>query len=1858
MPKRETQKQQNKSRAPRANLRTKREEEEERARARRPAPSATPINRNRFDARAGRSLRNASVNEWNYGRGRDNKDERQTEEPRSKVGELWQGAKDLYASKKESGRRANEITAAVPDNLTRTHLDISDLTNNRGMLPTQVQSLGYDLDAGKQQTEEQRNRRMAADAFGRALLVGGEKYLPGLTLDIPERLGRRLAAASGQEYNLGGIAGLTAEETQDVRNSLSGTIGGFGGQMAGYMTASGLASGALQGTALGQKALNNPISNWLKKQPLLKDAITRGLAKQGIKATEDMVAEKAGEFVTRLGIDLMTDIPMGIVQSHNQMLNDGIEFGSDEYWKGMAWNTGLDVGAGSIMNAGPVLWNVAGNLNPLTRSTDEILSSRAARQAAGDALENTTRAARASEMPDELLEPIDQMRRRYNAQYEAGLIDEETLRERLMDLDEENAERLLTATRGTRAARASEMPDVKQGDLPSRSGRSALNVTDDQIDNVLRTLDNKRAIDLNNTIYNSDLHRSAVTSATNAQGEREAAKAYSRIRKLLTKNEITNGMNAAEVDDLTERVLQRARGNLEAGDIRGADYSFDAVRNRLRAVDRFDVDKFIGNMDRKTVQQIENASPRKALDLLEEQARKMPRPEKITDEAYEQLIQDRVRMGYDSLHEKSTRIKQQPAPGKVTFGDESVRQADGIVAEVDEIADDVAEAVSEAPPGTSRQPFVRRERAPEEIVDIADQRIKPEEAEYQVKQLLNEEGRFRGYGAQKASPETEKRTLGAIDEMTAMIRDGRFEDAALYAHNISPSLLSEIDTDRVVNSLDDILQEEGAGKRIHDFLHRTPLYVDDVTRRGIPDGYPRWAKQNGWKNGGLYLVGPNHGKRRGLDQVYESLMEEYNLKYVDRFAGAETGDEILEKITDILELSKGKNTIPLEPDELAYMQGEFADELLNTAYRNAETIDSVLGIGPERPGMTGNLSNDVIDYSGVREEGYSSTVGYHKNKAIDTMMNSDKISEDTKELLGFLQDPTEHRSNAISLENGRKRVADWGGADKAYKKWNEFIGSNTRAKSDDYYAGIALWEELENAGKRGEAENVLSDLANMSSESGRMLQAIKFFRKLSPAGQEDAIRNMAKTLARNTGADLEVSQELIDMFRNARTARQREMAIEAIRTDLWNQVPLTLGERLRSFRYLAMLGNPKTHIRNIAANVIYWPVRQMDNAFTSAMEKALPKEMRTRSVLPGKHWNELTETGQLYLDAARGNMGSRWDAAVSVRPGDARHLNSDILQNASNVVGKSLEAGDQVFSDAEFTRQFAGILQAQGYTPNTLTREAADWAADLAGRRAAEATYRNANFISQALNKLGQAGPLGRFFVDTMTPFTKTPSNILIQSWNHSPMGVLQGMGRLLTANGNRDAVQKALSQMGQGLTGTGLLMLGVGLGKAGIITGNIDSTTTEGKFREMLGEQDYSVKIGNNTFKLDWAAPDSIPIFVGAELANRMGEEFSLKDIAGIAEGFYDMLNPVFDQSMLSGLENALDTSSRRDIPATLAVAENMVQNYANQFFPTLGRQINQTFEKEKKTSRSTAESPFEREWEGFFKQTEYRIPGLNKLLEPYVNNLGERETKETAGDYAMSALQNFISPGKITTLRDEPVTNELSRLAGRVDGTEARKLMPPGTKDYDVKVNGEKVRMTESELTTFMEERGQYAREQINKLFNSAEYKSMNDAEKVKAIDNIYSDALHHAQDQFALRHGATQVDVDFGRLSGQTQAKFNPRTMDKGTFVTLYNSTKPYGTNNGKMVAAAEAGLSYDALGYLYDMDKERYFMAQYAVQQGLTASQVESIARGCDADGNGSLKKSEITDYLDSQNLTREQKMVLFDMLSQSKKNPYR
>lgn len=1546
----------------------------------------------------------------------------------------------------------------------------------------------YTLDSGRQRSAEEVTRLMTQDKAGQFMLGMGEGVMSGATLGLTDwGLGRNNANYAGLSD-----ADMARMRTSDktINLPILGEVaaptaygtGRLAGQIAGYMIPSNAAAGAVQNTARGAKILNS-INNSkmvqkLASQPWFRNAVARGAAKAGQVATEEMILGRAGEYLTRMGIDLMTDIPMGMVQSHNMAIGDGVEFGSDEYWKEMALNTALDVGAGGVMNNAPVLWNALGNLNPLTRSTKEILASRGLSEAAEEAVEQAARNVPTRDLPRATRGPAIPENTRFNPQ---------------------NAPELLRRE-----------------------------------DRVLRELGTAEASKLTDDILSANTLRAGKDAATLETAQAAERRVEKRLRKLLTKSEITNGMSAAELNDFSRRVYNRAYENARAGNAKGASFSWENIRSRLRSVDDSGVDEFIKDLAEETRETILDARPREALGILEKEARAVPRPEGMSDEMYEAYIRDRVQEGYRRLKEMANKplggvdlnqFRETPLPSRPP-------------AAVEEL-DEIAEAVEA--PQTPRE---------KQIVDTSEQKMRPAEVKRQTRDLLEQ---YRSTGAKKANTATVQKMSEDIDKVTTLIREGKPEQAGVYAS----------------------------------------------------------------------------------------------------------------RAAEKLELDLRKKGISLEPADIEARQESLFDAIVTQARQNAEAIDTAIGIGPAKaPGTTGGYTDEVVDISGIREGGYSSKVGYHDNKIDQNIRKSSIISDETKDMYDIAtRSETEHRSNAQALKNARKRIEELGGTKESLNKWRDFVGSNTRVQSDDWAFGFELARQLDNAGDAFNAGSVWNDLAGLGSDSARITQMQQLLHEMTPQGREQAILKMAAKMSEaHKNAPIKVSDNLIEMLRNAKSQREIDSIMDAIKIDLWNQIPMSTGEKLRNFRYLAMLSRPTTHIRNIVGNAIFVPARRISDGLATIMEQALPQAERTRTFArPSK---ELEDYAEVFLESQGGVLksNSRWNATS--RPSESssfgRRLFGRNLNRFNNMVTFSLEQGDVIFSEPVWKREFANVVQARGYNANTLTKELADEAAQIATERALSATYRNANFISDALNRLRESSKVAGFMTDAVIPFTKTPSNVLIKGYNYTPVGMMTGAVRLAkaAATGDSKLVTRAISQMAEGMTGTGIGLLGYFLAKEGLIQPSLDSSTAEGKFRKENGEQAYSIKIGDHSYSMDWAAPVCIPLFIGAEVAQRLGDDKDLSSWTGAAEGFVDMLNPVFEMSMLSGLENALNVGYNSNTPGAVTFAKNTLKNYAGSYIPTLASAVANTISPERKTTTSTAETPLEREWETYGRGLAQKIPGLNNMLEPYVNNLGERERKTTAGDYAQAFVDNFLSPGRLKQIRHDPVTDEIQSLVGKVGDEEGRKILPPSTSGYTVNFGDETLRMNEKELTAFKENRGQYARDRLNILFNSSDYKKMTSTEKAEAIQDIYTDALHRAQDEFLRSRGKSQVDIDFNRLSGQTQAKFNPRTMDKGTFVTLYNTTKPYGTTNGKLMAAAKAGLSYDALSYLYDVSEERYLMAQYATRHGLTASRVEEIAKACDADGNGSRKRSEVIAYLDSQNLTREQKMVLFDMLSSSKKNPYK
>ncbi|MFQ7003562.1 MAG: hypothetical protein ACLRRT_07730 [Ruthenibacterium lactatiformans] len=76
---------------------------------------------------------------------------------------------------------------------------------------------------------------------------------------------------------------------------------------------------------------------------------------------------------------------------------------------------------------------------------------------------------------------------------------------------------------------------------------------------------------------------------------------------------------------------------------------------------------------------------------------------------------------------------------------------------------------------------------------------------------------------------------------------------------------------------------------------------------------------------------------------------------------------------------------------------------------------------------------------------------------------------------------------------------------------------------------------------------------------------------------------------------VEIPNYLAEQLLNAKTESEITDASTAIMKNVADQLPADWATKWNSWRYLAMLGNVRTHIRNIAGNAIFWPARQIKN---------------------------------------------------------------------------------------------------------------------------------------------------------------------------------------------------------------------------------------------------------------------------------------------------------------------------------------------------------------------------------------------------------------------------------------------------------------------------------------------------------------------------------------------------------------------------------------------------------------------------------------------------------------------------------------
>lgn len=873
----------------------------------------------------------------------------------------------------------------------------------------------------------------------------------------------------------------------------------------------------------------------------------------------------------------------------------------------------------------------------------------------------------------------------------------------------------------------------------------------------------------------------------------------------------------------------------------------------------------------------------------------------------------------------------------------------------------------------------------------------------------------------------------------------------------------------------------------------------------------------------------------------------------------------------------------------------------------------------------------------------------HTHKALDTAMSEKPGKEGIVKDEGVKQNI---KRSVLEQEVGFTRRSQKDALDAAYKrvekdpeKVRQQFNETLSAKDTDVANGVALYEHYMKQGDIEAASDVIKKVSMQLTEAGRGVNAAKMLMRTTPAGRVKAAQGLTEKLTekfskRLEGKEITLSDETIKRINDAKTEKEILDANEAARVEIWNQIPASWGEKFNAWRYIAMLANPKTHVRNIIGNALFAVPREVKNIIGAGVEslaekaKLIEKGDRTKALI-----NPFSESDKKLLDFGGKNFDvnepilrgqSRWND--SARPEDSVVFKNPILEKLRKANGGVLDKEDILFMKPAYRTAMARYMKANGLTAADMTGDVLKKAEAVASEEALKATYRDANAFASWLSKTKNVAPdasrprkLGAVVVESIVPFAKTPTNILRRGLEYSPVGLMQGMTNIGRALARKDGqmLVEAIDRMAGGLTGSGILGLGYMLNRNGLVTVEVGNDS-EGNFRKGLGEQNYALKFGDSSFTLDWAAPMSMPFFVGANISEQTkNHDLSFKDVLN---SLGDIMNPVAEMSMLQGLTNTMGTmagsqSGGAKIESALI---GIGTNYASQAVPTISGQLARIFDNTQRSTTSTEEGTAMRSLDKFQKQMRAKVPGLSRTLEPALDSWGN---EKKYGSTTERVLENFVSPGYYSENKATAVDKKLLKLADDLGEDEKSKIFPKGLTGYNLRFNGNDVRVTPQALTMYNKVKGKEAYNKVKTLMKSDEYKKMSNTDKVKAISNIYTDAGVWAKQESLISMGKDKFKVrtdDWENKDAVKAAKEYNSKHDIDDIVNINKqlddlgfSTSRNRQTNIKAIAVAESDKANKDLYKYYNVDKATQKVIKRYKASGGSLKELGGVQKSIDA-----------------------------------------
>ena len=712
-------------------------------------------------------------------------------------------------------------------------------------------------------------------------------------------------------------------------------------------------------------------------------------------------------------------------------------------------------------------------------------------------------------------------------------------------------------------------------------------------------------------------------------------------------------------------------------------------------------------------------------------------------------------------------------------------------------------------------------------------------------------------------------------------------------------------------------------------------------------------------------------------------------------------------------------------------------------------------------------------------------------------------------------------------------------------------------------AAMLLAADSMNTGKEQEAAELVVDLSTMATDAGRKLALYNVWRKLTPQGKAQTVKirvqryvdTLNKTRGKNNQVSVEVPQNLWDDFIKALEAEQTgknaagaetsestgqdsanpdegeqmpttsssEEAEETIYKYVAAQIPGTFWEKWDAWRRMMMLGNFKTQERNFGGSLAFRPFVAAKRGVSAALQSALrvPKEERTAAIVGlGKEGNALMKLARqdAKTEAAKLTM-ERSEMSGKDKPDISQHrkiFENKTLEDARTMLADFMEGTDALFKRWEYSEALASFVKARGYTAQQwqdgqIPAEVMQQARSYAGQSALKATFNDVNAFSEALSNIGRS--IKRKAADSKfwraidvafqgnLPFTSTPANVAVRIAEYSPANLIRAsVNFALEVSDGEMSAAEAIDRMASGLVGTGAMALGVLLGSG--LLGIKLRGTEEDEDEERTGVQSYALEIGGRSYSIDWMAPSVVPLLVGANIAQAFEDPAEASAFAKVLSATVNAFEPMLEMSMLSGLNDLAESAKySEDGEMLYAMAATTATSYLTQALPSVFSQVDQLGGGTRKKLYSSADNALDRSIEKFVGKLTQRIPGVDLYQTEYVDAWGR--TDKT------NAVEALLSPTYVNKIQETDIDKEIIRLNEAQDENAS-----PKTPGYTVTVDGNEIRLTGEQWSKLAKEKGQLAFKIASDVIKLEGYQLLNDTQKAKLLQSVYSYAQEQAR------------------------------------------------------------------------------------------------------------------------------------------------